>query len=90
MSLASLPLMPWWVVHAPCAQVGPDLFYSGDGNGRDAMYVHRARRICAGCPYKAPCALWAIQNDEQFGIWGGLSPAQRRKVAAELAAEDVA
>jgi WhiB family redox-sensing transcriptional regulator len=84
MSLASLPLMPWWVVHAPCAQTSPDLFYSDGKGGRDVSNVNLARRVCAGCPYKAPCALWAIQNDEQFGIWGGLTPGQRAKVADEL------
>jgi len=42
----------------------------------------KARLICTGCPLREPCADWAADRGEQWGIWGALDPAQlatRRK-----------
>ena len=39
-----------------------------------------AKRICTGCNVKAQCLEYALANDERFGIWGGLSERERRKL----------
>ena len=39
-----------------------------------------AKKICAGCDVKAQCLEYALANDERFGIWGGLSERERRKL----------
>jgi WhiB family redox-sensing transcriptional regulator len=36
--------------------------------------------VCAGCPVRLQCLEMALQNDERFGIWGGLSERERRRV----------
>lgn len=42
----------------------------------------RAKEICRTCPVKAPCLDYAIRIREHHGIWGGLSEAERRNLAA--------
>ena len=37
-----------------------------------------AKEICKTCPLLLTCAQYGIENDEQFGVWGGLSPTDRR------------
>jgi WhiB family redox-sensing transcriptional regulator len=43
--------------------------------GGDGGY---AKRICAFCPERLPCLQWALDNKEPFGIYGGMTAAQRR------------
>jgi WhiB family transcriptional regulator, redox-sensing transcriptional regulator len=39
-----------------------------------------AIRICRQCPLRTPCGTWAINTRQEFGIWGGLTPLQRRQI----------
>lgn len=64
-----------WSRHAVCAETDPDIFYPD--NGEPAT---EAKRICAGCPVTAPCLEWALANNERFGVWGGASERERRRM----------
>lgn len=44
-----------------------DIFYS-----TDAGEQHRAKRICRRCTFATECAEWAQDNDERWGVWGGV------------------
>ena len=37
--------------------------------------------MCAGCEVRAECLQFALDNDERFGVWGGLSERERRPLA---------
>jgi WhiB family redox-sensing transcriptional regulator len=64
-----------WQEQALCAQSGPESFFPEKrGSTRDA------KRICVGCGLKAECLEYALASDERFGIWGGLSERERRRV----------
>ncbi len=39
-----------------------------------------AKIICDQCPVKLACGQWAINNNEQNGVWGGLTPDERHKL----------
>ncbi|TMK81786.1 MAG: WhiB family transcriptional regulator, partial [Actinobacteria bacterium] len=45
-----------------------------------------ALSICATCPVRAQCLDYAIRNRETYGIWGGTTPDQRRRIRREHAA----
>jgi WhiB family redox-sensing transcriptional regulator len=36
--------------------------------------------VCVGCDVRAECLEYAMANDERFGIWGGLSERERRRL----------
>lgn len=38
----------------------------------------RVVELCASCPVQTECAAYAIAGRENFGVWGGLTPAERR------------
>lgn len=58
-----------------CVSTGnPDQWFPRTG-GRDAAKM--AARICRHCWVKAECLTYALNADEQHGIWGGLTPQQR-------------
>ena len=66
---------PAWTTDALCAQVDPDLFYPEAGApNRDA------KRVCAGCEVRAECLAYAIAHRERFGVWGGTTERERRRL----------
>lgn len=72
---------------ALCAEVDPELFFTSDTGGGVAegsigSYVAAgyARSLCAQCPLTVPCLLAAVANKEQYGIWGGSMPNDRRRL----------
>lgn len=64
-----------WQSDALCAQTDPEAFFPEKGGS-----TRDAKRICASCDVRDQCLEYALQNDERFGIWGGLSERERRKV----------
>lgn len=64
-----------WQSDALCAQTDPEAFFPEKGGS-----TRDAKKICASCEVRAECLEYALQNDERFGIWGGLSERERRKL----------
>ncbi|WP_022881575.1 WhiB family transcriptional regulator [Gryllotalpicola ginsengisoli] len=64
-----------WQTDALCAQTDPEAFFPEKGGS-----TRDAKKICASCEVRAQCLEYALQNDERFGIWGGLSERERRKL----------
>ncbi|MET9607678.1 WhiB family transcriptional regulator [Streptomyces sp. NPDC006512] len=64
---------PAWYDLALCAQTGPSFFFPEPGSS------HRdAKRLCGACEGRVACLEYALANDERFGVWGGLSEAERQ------------
>lgn len=64
-----------WQADALCAQTDPEAFFPEKGGS-----TRDAKKICTTCEVKSECLEYALQNDERFGIWGGLSERERRKL----------
>jgi len=69
---------PQWQERALCAQTDPEAFFPEKGGS-----TREAKRICAGCDVRAECLDYALAHDERFGIWGGLSERERRRLRRE-------
>jgi WhiB family redox-sensing transcriptional regulator len=79
-----IPAMPWdagspaensWRLDALCAETDPEAFFPEKGGS-----TREAKRVCTGCEVRAECLEFALENDERFGIWGGLSERERRRL----------
>ena len=64
-----------WQENALCAQTDPEAFFPEKGGS-----TREAKRICLGCEVKDKCLDYALAHDERFGIWGGLSERERRRL----------
>ena len=64
-----------WQQRALCAQTDPDGFFPEKGGS-----TREAKRTCMSCEVKAECLTYALENDERFGVWGGLSENERRRL----------
>ncbi len=63
-----------WQDQALCAQTDPELFHEKGGSTREA------KRVCESCEVRSECLEYALANDERFGIWGGMSERERRRL----------
>lgn len=61
-----------WPAHSACRGVDPDrLFVQGAAQ-------NRAKAICAGCPVRSECLADSLDNQIEFGVWGGMTERERR------------
>ena len=72
-----------FVKDAACKKADPAIFFPETG-------VHKAHKeavaICATCTVTKDCLRYAINNDIQYGVWGGLTPQQRMRSREEIIA----
>jgi WhiB family redox-sensing transcriptional regulator len=64
-----------WQERALCAQTDPESFFPEKGGS-----TREAKKVCTGCEVRAECLEYALAHDERFGIWGGLSERERRRL----------
>ncbi len=64
-----------WTEDALCVQTDPELFFPEKGGS-----TREAKRVCMSCDARSACLDYALANDERFGVWGGLSERERRKL----------
>ena len=69
------PEDPGWQELALCAQTDPEAFFPEKGGS-----TREAKRVCQSCEVRQECLEYALGNDERFGIWGGLSERERRRL----------
>ena len=67
-----------WQDRALCAQTDPEAFFPEKGGS-----TREAKRVCRSCEVRAECLDYALEHDERFGIWGGLSERERRRLKRE-------
>jgi WhiB family redox-sensing transcriptional regulator len=64
---------------APCE--GRDLLFFPEGHESVVkMAILEAKAICRRCPFMKLCAQYAIEADENYGVWGTTTPDERRAI----------
>jgi len=64
-----------WQERALCAQTDPEAFFPEKGGS-----TREAKRVCLSCDVRSECLEYALGHDKRFGIWGGLSERERRRL----------
>lgn len=75
-----------WQEHGRCRTTDADVFFppphfehKPEREAREA----KAKAVCARCPVRAECLEWALETREPFGVWGGYSESERRRLLLE-------
>lgn len=82
--LGTLPHDPsppdFWQERAACYGIDPDVFFptSEEEAGPALAY-------CSLCPIREVCLAWALKNGERYGVWGGMTEQQRRRLHRQVA-----
>ena len=79
-----------WRVDAVCKDTDPELFFPVGTTGQALLQIDRAKQVCDECPVKIECLDFAIETNQDSGIWGGTSEEERRDIRRRIAARNKA
>lgn len=73
-----------WQLHGACRGADSSLFFHPEGERGPARVARElaAKALCARCPVIQQCAAHALRSREPYGVWGGLSEAEREEMLA--------
>ncbi len=73
-----------WQLHGACRGADSSLFFHPEGERGPARVARElaAKALCARCPVIQQCATHALRSREPYGVWGGLSEAEREEMLA--------
>jgi len=83
MNLGSGRTLDWgddWRAGAACAGVDTNLFFPGGTTGESLVLIDEAKAICRACPCCEACLTFAVETNQEFGVWGSASEEERRKL----------
>ena len=75
-----------WRNEAVCKDTDPELFFPVGTTGQALLQIDRAKEVCCECPVKVRCLDFAIETNQDSGIWGGTSEEERRNIRRQIAA----
>ncbi|MCX5278179.1 MULTISPECIES: WhiB family transcriptional regulator [Streptomyces] len=75
-----------WRHQAACRETDPELFFPNGNTGPALLQIEEAKAVCRhGCPVKEQCLQWALDTNQNDGVWGGLSEGERRAMKRRAA-----
>lgn len=69
-----------------CRATDAEMFFPKVNGMYAERHVEQAKRICRRCPRLDECLTWALDTRQGWGIWGGTTPLERRKLIERTAA----
>lgn len=69
-----------WAGRARCTAEDPDLFFPPGSGVASQQQLQEARTVCRACPVADACLEFALAVDAEFGMWGGLTALERRRL----------
>ncbi|MEQ1698689.1 MAG: WhiB family transcriptional regulator [Ilumatobacteraceae bacterium] len=77
-----------WRRDAICRDTDPDLFFPVGTTGYALVQIDRAKQVCGECPVHNECLEYALETNQDSGIWGGTSEEERRTIRRRLAGRE--
>lgn len=78
------PIFTWddggWRREAACRHADPDLFFPAGTTGAAVGQVEAAKAFCESCPVQDACLRFALETNQEAGIWGGKEEHERRRL----------
>ena len=76
-----------WRELGACRDSEPDLFFPVGTTGIAAIQIRQAVAICATCSIQDECLQYALETNQEAGIWGGYPEEDRRRLRKRWLAE---
>jgi WhiB family transcriptional regulator, redox-sensing transcriptional regulator len=67
-----------WRNRSACIDEDPELFFPVGTTGPALEQTERAKAVCRGCDVAGECLEWALETNQDAGVWGGLNEDERR------------
>lgn len=69
-----------WRDAAACREEDPEIFFASTLTTEGRATVRHAKTICWKCPSKLNCGAWALDTEQPFGVFGGMTVGERRAI----------
>jgi WhiB family redox-sensing transcriptional regulator len=69
-----------WLGNAACRDADPELFFPVSDIRAARAQVEAAKKVCRRCPVRGTCLSWALDHEQEAGIWGGMTEEERRRL----------
>jgi hypothetical protein len=71
-----------WRDNALCKEVGVDIFFADTeaGTKTQANKNKTAKEMCSKCKVQSACLSYALDNEINYGIWGGFTGRERNSI----------
>lgn len=73
-----------WRRNAICRDTDPELFFPVGTTGQALLQIDQAKQVCGECPVQPDCLQYALDTNQDAGIWGGTSEDERRSLRRDL------
>lgn len=73
-----------WRETARCKEMDPDLFFPVGTTGPALLQIEAAKAVCRQCDVREECLQYAIDSNQEYGIWGATTEEERRYMRREL------
>ena len=84
MAVTWTPTFDWdaegWRHDAACRDANADLFFPTGSTGTAVDQIDTARAVCRRCPVQQACLQFALETNQEAGIWGGKDEDERRRL----------
>lgn len=77
-----------WRQQAVCRDTDPELFFPVGSTGQALLQLSKAKETCNQCTVKIECLQFAIDTNQDSGVWGGTSEDERRTIRRQIAARN--
>lgn len=67
-----------WREQASCRSTDQELFFPVGTTGDAVEQIQAAKAVCESCPVRVACLRFALESNQEAGIWGGTSEEERR------------
>jgi WhiB family redox-sensing transcriptional regulator len=74
-----------WRNQATCRDTDPELFFPVGTTGQALLQIAKAKSVCCQCPVHGDCLEFALETNQDTGIWGGASEEERRQIRRDAA-----
>jgi len=74
-----------WRVRSLCRDTDPDLFFPIGSTGPAIEQIASAKAVCAQCDARVDCLDFALETNQDSGVWGGASEEERRAMRRQRA-----
>ena len=76
-----------WRDLAACRDSEPNLFFPVGTTGPALDLIDEAKEICTECSVREECLMYALQTNQEAGVWGGYAEDERRRLRKRWLAE---
>lgn len=69
-----------WRDRAACRHTDADLFFPAGSSGAAVGHIKAAQAVCRRCPVQEACLHFALETNQEAGVWGGKDEDERRRL----------